>query len=189
MLDETFGYRAEAFEGTPWECKLRQDRYMVLWRVFVEGRLCRAGHAEDRQVAALRHEFDRAFVYRGVRPPTSAFDRVLHATALTHVQLSGWAIAPQSLLFMDSAGAMDAGGPGGLCPLCGFPTYDWFDFGGNAGGLAQFIQCARPAWCTAHGACRQCAETYASQRRAGGGFGQRGEAYATTHRPEEYANL
>ncbi len=171
MLDEKFGYRADEMPGSSWERKLRQDRYMVLWRMYIAGRLTRAGYPDDRELSALRTAFGRAFIHQGAHPPTAAFERVLHADSLTHAQLLAWAIAPQSLVAGESACAACGPQPGGSCPLCGFPTHDWFDFVDQGSAeLAAAIETTHAAWNRVQGACRQCAETYAYRfgRSAGG---------------------
>ncbi len=161
MLDERFGYRPDDIVGSPWERKLRQDRYMVLWRIHVAGRLLRAGMQNARELASLHAAFEKAFRNKGNCPAPESFDRVLHAEALTHAQLLAWAIEPRELQSKHSGICEVGPGPGGLCPLCGFPTHDWFDFESRCvDGCFTTIQAARPGWQRDQGACRQCMETY-----------------------------
>jgi len=161
MLDDKFGYEPDAIVGSSWERKLRQDRYLVLWQINVEGRLLRAGHADGKELTALRAAFNKALRHQGSEPALREFERVLHAEALTHAELLAWATEPQRL--SSSQGLISNGGPspGGMCPLCGFPTYDWFDFVAHPETEPfSAILSKYPLWCTAHGACRQCVETY-----------------------------
>ena len=87
MLDENFSYRPDDITGSPWERRLRQDRYIVLWRVYVAGRLLRQGLQAPKEISALRAAFDKVFLHLGTKPPAQTFDRVLGAEALTHAQL------------------------------------------------------------------------------------------------------
>lgn len=161
MLDEHFGYKPDDIIGTPWERKLRQDRYLVLWRIYVAGRLHRAGSGDSAELHSIRTSFQRAFRYRGAEPAAESFDRVFQAEELTHQQLLGWATEPQSVLRESADIVADAPGPGALCPLCGFPTHDWFDLeNGKARKFLSAIRETHPQWRRDNGACRQCVETY-----------------------------
>ncbi len=66
-----------------------------------------------------------------------------------------------------ASGRLRASGPGSDCPLCGFPTFDWFDFnGGTEIDPIRAIERRHPDWTPTSGACRQCAELYASRPTA-----------------------
>lgn len=161
MLDEKFGYQPDDIVGSPWERKLRQDRYLVLWRIHVAGRLLRRGHHDSKEMASLHAAFDKAFRHQGTGPAPESFERVLSAEALTHAQLLAWAIEPRTLLFEPSADSDGGPSPGGLCPLCGFPTHDWFDFEAQrVNECFTTIMARHPQWRSDQGACRQCVETY-----------------------------
>lgn len=161
MLDESFGYRPDDIVGSAWERKLRQDRYLVLWRIYVAGRLLRAGCPDGNETRPLQIAFDKAFRHGGVKPDPDGFYRVLHADVLTHAQLLAWSNDPSLLLEERSTPSNLGHGPGSLCPLCGFPTHDWFDFDSSrAVDCLTRIKGARPQWRQGQGACRQCAETY-----------------------------
>ena len=161
MLDEKFGYSPDDIVGSPWERKLRQDRYLVLWRIHVAGRLRRAGHLDLKEITSLHAAFNKAFRHRGTGPAPESFEFVLHAETLTHAQLLNWAIEPRTLLFGQSAELESGPSPGGLCPLCGFPTHDWFDFESQRfNDCFTTIKATHPQWRSDQGACRQCVETY-----------------------------
>ena len=98
MLDKDFGYDPSDLEGADWERNVQRDRYSVLWRIYVAGRLMREGRCDDRELAALRTAFQRAFTHHGVAPSGGAFDRLLDRERLTHAQLLEWAKGPESLL-------------------------------------------------------------------------------------------
>jgi hypothetical protein len=161
MLDEQFGYKPDDIVGSPWERKLRQDRYMVLWRIHVAGRLLRAGHQDAKDLASLHAVFERAFRHKGNGPAPESFERVLNTKVLTHAQLLAWAIKPRELQSEHSDICEVGPSPGGLCPLCGFPTHDWFNCEQlRMNNCLNSIRSTHPQWQCDQGACRQCAETY-----------------------------
>lgn len=98
MLDEDFGYEPRDLDGAAWERNVQRDRYSVLWRIYVAGRLMREGRCDDRELATLRTAFRRAFTHHGVAPSGEAFDCLLDRERLTHAQLLEWAKRPESLL-------------------------------------------------------------------------------------------
>lgn len=164
MLDEQFGYKPDEITGSSWERKLRQDRYMIVWRIYVAGRLKRAGHSSELELSALRTAFAKAFTHHGTAASSAAFDRVVNAQSLTHSELLDWAVAPETLASDAPAGDECAPRLGGGCPLCGFPTHDWYEFRTHHSiDLANRIRNTHPMWNRNQGACRQCAETYASR--------------------------
>lgn len=161
MLNDRFGYRPDDIIGTAWERKLSQDRYLVLWRIYVASRLHRTGHQDEAELRSCRTSFQKAFRHRGADPTTTAFDRVFGAEAMTHQQLLGWATEPAMLLDNTACPGANGPNPGGLCPLCGFPTHDWFDFESPCiHDCLTAIKAAHPKWSGELGACRQCVETY-----------------------------
>lgn len=159
MLDERFGYRQEAFDGPPSRQNLDRDRYRVLWDVYTEGRLTRRGKGDEKTVETLKRAFERTFRGRDSHS-LGVFNRVLQATELTHQQILQWARSTE-LLFGDEV--PQAKRSGELCPLCSFPTTDWFSF--DASSERRVIEAIRSdftSWSPEKGACRQCAEVYAS---------------------------
>jgi len=175
MLDERFAYRSEALDGLPARQNLIRDHYRVLWDIFVQGRLSREGNAEETYTRRLSAMFQKAFSdHEGDWP--AVFQRVFRDPGLTHRQLLDWAGQPETLFDEQSARqqAPTRPSPGGECPLCGFPTYDWFGFQTDrADSLAEAILASRPDWHRQSGACRQCAEIYAAvaaQHRKETGF-------------------
>lgn len=163
MLCERFGFRADDLASLPQPEQMVRDRYRVLWDLYVESRLLREGRISDRGFAFLRHMFERAFTHRGERPPPAAFEAALAIGEATHALLLDLARRPERLSGKPSN---TGGGASAGCPLCGFPTFDWFDFSSDdSGKRATIIRRARPEWNQAAGACRQCVETYLSFRQ------------------------
>lgn len=164
MLDEQFAYRLAVISGLPARRDLVRDRYRVLWDTYVQGRLAREDRADDGYTQSLRRMFAAAFNGCGGPSQDSAFQRVFSAATLTHDQLLGWAETPATLLGAQPASSAPRGHHrGNICPLCGFPTHDWFEFAGATGpATAEAIRRCRPQWRLEDGSCRQCAETYAA---------------------------
>jgi hypothetical protein len=164
MLDARFGYELESVSGLPARQNLVRDRYRVLWDIYVEGRLNREGRSADQRSTGLPAMFARAFNRPAAEGCRSTFDRILQAVELTHSQLLNWAMHPQSLFPGTAERRLTTQpGPGEACPLCGFPTHDWFEFSGNgSGSLANSLQSHYPDWGPQDGACRLCAERHLS---------------------------
>lgn len=162
MLDERFGYSPDLLDGPPSRQNLVRDRYRVLWDVFVEGRLYRDGLSDGKGAPKLLHAFRRVFEGWDLSD-RRAFDRVLLATDLTHQRLLDWAYHPETLF---GSGIDRRGRTGEPCPLCRFPTSDWFVFDDDVDtNLVRAIGSSFPNWTPAHGACRQCVEIYGEVAR------------------------
>ena len=161
MVDDRFGYALEEFDGLPSRQNLARERYRVLWDTYVEGRLNREGHCDEAYTARLRGIFERG-VGRCSAESNPAFDRVFQAVELTHGRLLEWARQPESLLGASATPHIRVRQrPGGSCPLCGFPTHDWYEFpAAGSGSLLKSILSHHPDWHPESGACRQCAEIY-----------------------------
>jgi len=116
MLDEDFGYDPSDLDGAVWERNVQRDRYTVLWRIYVAGRLKREGRGDVRELASLRAAFRQAFTHHGVAPSGEAFDRLLDRERLTHAQLLQWAKRPESLLEDEDPAQVDYAAMS-RCPL------------------------------------------------------------------------
>ncbi len=87
------------------------------------------------------------------------------------LQLLDWAIDPTTLFNEGSVSrpARKRQSPGEDCPLCGFPTHDWFEFpADDSHSVVDAIRVSHPAWRPESGACRQCAEMYTSVKPKAG---------------------
>jgi len=162
MLDEHFGYTPESLDGLPAHQRVMQDRYRVLWDIRVEVSLYRRGLVDGSRERPLWRLFERAFTVGDDRPTRGLFEQVWQADHLAHAQLFAWARDPRAWLRGHAGGAPDARHTmsGEPCPLCRFPTFDWYDFSGEPSETVARIQRHQPDWQPNEGACRQCAETY-----------------------------
>ena len=170
MLAERFSYKPEALEGLQARQNLIRDRYRVLWDIFVQGRLTHDGFAEESYTLRLRTMFERVFESQAAEL-RAVFDRVFDDQGLTHRQLLDWAIDP-TMLFNEgsvSRPTRKRQSPGEECPLCGFPTHDWFEFPtDDSRSVVDAIRSSHPQWRPDSGACRQCAEIYTSVKPKAG---------------------
>ncbi len=176
MLDDRFVYVRETIAGLPARQNLVRDRYRVLWDIYTEGRLAREGRSNAETARSLRGAFGQVFTGHTPHSCNRAFSKVLDAPALTHRRLLDWARNSDTLFDDESeswgTGLKPALPPAGVtqrpfsgqrCPLCGFPTHDWFEFSNNADeALATRIKQDHTHWSAEAGACRQCVEMYAA---------------------------
>ena len=166
MLDDAFGYRAENLTSLGQREQLVRDRYRVLWDLYVESRLDHEDRGDEGMVRRLRAMFERVFTRQGVPPHPSSFDTAWAIRHATHGDLLHLARHPEVLSGPESDERCRSTG----CPLCGCPTFDWFDFSTDAGRRqAESIGQQRPDWNPSGGACRQCVEVYALAQPAMGG--------------------
>lgn len=153
MLDETFGYepRIELPGAPPTEVNLLRDRYRVLWDITIAGRL---GLEAER--GARWQELSRAFSTLPPERQRGLFDRLWRERP-AHGELVGIA---------KSSHARAARTPGGSCPLCRFPTFDWADADGLGSATTAAIQAHFPNWRPEDGCCGRCAELYSASTMA-----------------------
>lgn len=169
MLDEHFGYTPDTVApGAPGARQsLLRDRYRILWDIYVEGRLSREGLGDKSMATNVRRSLHHVFATYDPQAVHAVFDKLFDTPTLTHDDLLAWARSPESLFpaCVASAGAAAQAkiSPGQPCPLCGFPTHDWFDFGPDTDGtVINAIQRNHAGWSSHDGACRQCAEMCAA---------------------------
>ena len=181
MLDPRFGYEPHLPQppGGPAYEGLLRDRYRALWDAAIDGRLARGGRAP----AAVRAERLRDFV--GTFPmlgghAEEAFARFFDGAACTHAELVAFAAHPRRVSSSsDPRPASPPGSdcaspvaavpqPGERCPLCRFPTHAFEpDPNGLPEEVLSSIRTDFPAWSSAHGLCRQCADLYRSRPMLG----------------------
>ncbi len=171
MVDDRFAYRREQIEGLPPRQNLIRDRYRVLWDVAIEGRLTRRELGDARLTESLRKAVRKVFGFQDEVRACDTFENFFGLDKPTHGQLFEFARSGANEAGVGDAGeSSTGGGPGAPCPLCGFPTFDWFLFpiSPDPKTLAQITQ-AHPQWTPESGACRQCAEIYAAHGQAAPG--------------------
>lgn len=175
MLEPRFEYDRTAITGLPAQQNLVRDRYAVLWDIYVEGRLIREGRSDDANGSRLERGFRRAFSGHVEQFGCDAFQFVIEAEQLTHPTLMAWAREPDGLFTRGGEmPALSVQSGGQRCPLCGFPTHDWYDFGEGSDesvadqsvadeSVVAEIKKDHADWTTELGACRQCTEIFIAE--------------------------
>jgi len=157
MVNPQFGYSPDIGDAaqSPSQQRLLCERYRLLWDITIDGRLV----ASNRQTMATREqrwsEFDRAFAFLPETKRREQFDILWANPAPQHNGLITLAKDPRGL----NMGYVPQ--PGGACPLCGFPTFEW----ASEASLASIVEVVRsefPEWTLGHGACKRCVEVYES---------------------------
>jgi hypothetical protein len=179
MLDPAFGYepRLPKAELGPAHERLLQDRYRVLWYIYIDGRLVHRNWTPPLVRARRLEEFARTFTMLGDRVE-EAFSRFFDNTSLTHSDLVSFAINPAPpASVLDSCSSNSkfeirnsklAAGPrphaGQRCPLCGFPTHAFQpDPDQLPADVVDRIRADFPTWEPSSGLCQQCSDLYRSR--------------------------
>ncbi|GIX47154.1 MAG: hypothetical protein KatS3mg131_1365 [Candidatus Tectimicrobiota bacterium] len=173
LLDPAFGHPGKE-QGwpvrlSPAEMARVQERYHLLWGIYVDGRLAREGKTPLLEPAAHYRRF--AAMYGNVLPARlqAAFTALWQATALTHQELVEMALDPAKVVARGEgvAAAEKVLLLGSSCPLCRFPTFRW------AEGLKQLpeevlaaLKADFPEWVPQDGACERCIEVYRARAEA-----------------------
>jgi hypothetical protein len=159
MVNPAFGYSRELnlTQWSPGQQRLAQERYCVLWDTSIDGRR----HGANRPTIGTREgrwqEFTMAFGRWPEVKRESTFTAVWNHPRPTH------------LWFLDlvAEGCELAGSeqptPGGLCPLCRFPTFVWADPLKLTDGLLAAVRREFPIWLPEHGLCGRCCAVYRSR--------------------------
>ena len=97
MLDPAFGYERSLApsDGGPLGDNILRDRYRVLWDVTIDGRLSRAGHADQRARAGRWREFRDTFPMLG-DDCLAAFDDWFDRRIPTHGALASFVREPET---------------------------------------------------------------------------------------------
>jgi hypothetical protein len=156
MLDPAFAYSRDLVSRGPSSAppRLVRERYRILWDITIDGRLSRRGHALN--LSRERHQalFDRAFSFWAETKRRETFDELWLRGAPTHELLLNLASDPRDLTHAREPQ------PGGLCPLCGFPTFDWVECARLSPSTREAITRQFADWTPAQGACKRCIEMY-----------------------------
>jgi len=179
MLDPAFAYEPQLPRGElgPAHERLLQDRYRVLWDVYIDGRLVNKKWAPPSVRDRRFEEFIKTFPMLADRAG-EAFSRLFHGTSLTHADLVAGALHPVTL----SGGVSDSSSPskfairhstlapeprpqaGQRCPLCGFPTYSFEPHPDRLPTeVVARIRADFSVWQPSLGLCQQCSDLYQSR--------------------------
>ena len=151
MVDPSFAYapNVHARGMNPAQQRLVRERYRLLWDITIDGRL-------GRSLERGRHRalFDNMFSFWPDARREEVFQSLWTAKSPRHQQILALASDPRDLSHAERPL------PGGSCPLCGFPTFEWADIPAFDDDLRARIQRDFPAWSPAQGACGRCTEIY-----------------------------
>lgn len=168
MLRPAFVYRALGrIASRPAEENLVRARLRLLWNLVAAGAIARSG----KLGAATPEEWGTMVMrnYPGFPPPTREriLTRLWETPEATWPQLIELALDPKKLLrFSGIQQDESPRGPGSLCPLCSFPTFEWHENPAALPATTLAMVCAdSPRWNTADGACRQCLDSYVFRTR------------------------
>ena len=174
MVDPEFDYEDAFIPGNPSVKNLITARFRLLWNMYVDARLARAGIISILPREARYREFDN--FYRKI-PETQRrgiFEGIWQAEKFTHEELLSMATDLESLMskYVDDAEITEEERDyihlqGSPCPLCKFPTYNWVDDPESICDemVIEAIQIDFPDWESKDGACDRCVEVY--ELRAG----------------------
>jgi len=165
MLDGAFGYERELIDGLPSHRQVTLERYRLLWDIRVERTLTKQGLIAGSHQDKLRARFAQALMVAQVSPPDDLFDQLWEQDVGVHSDLFTWSSDPkawfESLTGQERVQSTRA--LGDPCPICTFPTFDWFPLAEPAQQeLVARLRRARAGWNVSDGMCRQCAETFLS---------------------------
>jgi len=167
MVDDAFGYSPHLPQVHRSRQNLIRDRYRVLWDAYVEVRMRRAFPESAADLERWSARFRRAFSIDDDSVAAACLQYLIDLGATTHSRILGWAMQPDTLPGWRPAAGRAGHAAGEMCPLCCFPTYDWYDFASDVDGrLQRAIVAAHANWQPGRGACRQCVETYAAKDNA-----------------------
>ena len=176
MVDPEFDYEDAFIPGNPSVKNLITARFRLLWNLYVDARLARAGIISTMPREARYREFDNFYRKIPEKQRRGIFEGIWVTEKFTHEELLSMATDLESLM---SKYVEDADIPeeerdfihlqGSPCPLCKFPTYNWVDDPESICDemVLEAIQIDFPDWESKDGGCDRCIEVY--ELRAGVG--------------------
>ena len=159
MVDSEFGYSPDIGDPTQSlsQQRLVRERYRLLWDVTIDGRLVLSNRLTIANREQRWTEFNRAFSFLLDEARSETFQRLWTGPAPRHLQLVALAKDPRGL------NTSHVPQPGGPCPLCGFPTFEWaWEDERPREPIVAAIRADFPRWSVDHGACKRCIEVYES---------------------------
>lgn len=156
MLDPAFGYAPAldlpGLNGA--QQRLARERYRLLWDITIDGRLAAAGRTPMQPREQHAAAFARGYSFWPNDRQTETFESLWHNSVPRHADFLA--------LIADPRGLREAHrpAPGGSCPLCDFPTFNWANTGALVPEIAARVTAEFPAWSQEQGLCGRCLETY-----------------------------
>jgi len=174
MVDPEFDYEDAFIPGNPSVKNMITARFRLLWNLYVDSRLIRAGIICTMPKEARYREFDNFYRKIPEKQRRGIFEGVWQTEKFTHEELLSMATDLESLMskYVDDAEISEEERDyihlqGSPCPLCKFPTYNWVDDPESICDemVIEAIQIDFPDWENKDGGCDRCIEVY--ELRAG----------------------
>jgi len=174
MVDPEFDYEDAFIPGNPSVKNLITARFRLLWNVYVDARLARAGIISTMPREARYREFDNFYRKIPEKQRRGIFEGIWQTEKFTHEELLSMATDLESLMskYVDDVDITEEERDyihlqGSPCPLCKFPTYNWVDDPESICDemVIEAIQIDFPDWENKDGGCDRCIEVY--ELRAG----------------------
>jgi hypothetical protein len=165
ILDEEFGYKKEKFSNSLANEIVIKEKYKLLWDIYVDSRLISCGKETIADKSLRYKEFNKIFQKIPEEYRERVFNSLWNSKKLTHNEILSLSKEPRKLLErsgISSKGILLRGTP---CPLCGFPTYNWFENLSEFRDVIAAIKEDFPEWDQDDGACDRCVELYSLQVR------------------------
>ena len=174
MVDPEFDYEDAFIPGNPSVKNLITARFRLLWNLYVDARLARAGIISTMPREARYREFDNFYRKIPEKQRRGIFEGIWATEKFTHEELLSMATDLESLMskYVENADISEEERDfihlqGSPCPLCKFPTYNWVDDPESICDemVIEAIQIDFPDWENKDGGCDRCIEVY--ELRAG----------------------
>ena len=174
MVDPEFDYEDAFIPGNPSVKNLITARFRLLWNLYVDARLARAGIISTMPREARYREFDNFYRKVPEKQRRGIFEGIWQTEKFTHEELLSMATDLESLMskYVDDVDISEEERDyihlqGSPCPLCKFPTYNWVDDPESICDemVIEAIQIDFPDWENKDGGCDRCIEVY--ELRAG----------------------
>ena len=174
MVDPEFDYEDAFIPGNPSVKNLITARFRLLWNMYVDSRLGRAGIISTMPKEARYREFDNFYRKIPEKQRRGIFEGIWRTDTFTHEELLSMATDLESLMskYVDDVDMSEEERDyihlqGSPCPLCKFPTYNWVDDPESICDemVIEAIQIDFPDWENKDGGCDRCIEVY--ELRAG----------------------
>jgi hypothetical protein len=162
MVDPAFGYAPELAvpQASVSQQRLARERYTVLWDTSIDGRLTGSGRPTIANQQRRWIEFTNTFGFWPAGEQERVFNSIWNDPAPNHQALEALVCDPRQV--HSSAGPQ----PGGLCPLCGFPTFAWAAPAALGETVCAAIGREFPHWSPEQGSCGRCLEVFRCQQLA-----------------------
>lgn len=156
MVEPAFGYvpRLGLDAQNRTQLAIARERYRLLWDITIDGRLTGRGRVTISTCRQHEQLFERAFHFWPEEKRRAVFEKLWSGPNPSHSELASLVVDPRD------AHRSCIPLPGGLCPLCQFPTFEWLMASEINPELQTVLQAKYPEWTPDQGVCKRCVEIY-----------------------------